>query len=405
MRILMVPKNLQLGGAQIDAVTMGRAMASRGHEVLMAAPPGPLEYRLGPIERIDLPPPREFSRRRRTLIGVTRRVLPDVIHAFDEAQILDADWAAWVTGKPGVAGSIMSARLPWTLPESIPVTVCMPHLAEFSRKWRAQPPLLLLPPVELPSGEDRADRLWGDDPGVRVLIVSRLALPFKQEGLERSFAEVSRLEGVTLAVVGDGPHADPITRAARRVDPQGRKIRFAGAMVDPDPAFRAADIVLGSGGSVLRGMAHGKATIVLGRRGFSVTTLPETADLLSYQGLYGVGDGRSSDTGLAALVADAELRARSSEAGRRLVAERYDIEIQAPRLEELLGLASVRTPRLPETIRARARRLHYRLRSRAIRWKLPTAEQTEEEIAHEVGKRLRELALPPSAWGTGKNRR
>jgi hypothetical protein len=405
MRILVVPKNLELGGAQIDALTMARAMTRRGHEVVVAAPPGPLEARLGEIERVDIPAPNQQTQRRRSLTWAARRVQPDVIHAFDEVQILDSDWAAWVTGKAGVAGSIMSARLPWTLPESIPVTVCMPHLAEFSRKWRTRPPLLLLPPVEMPTGHESAEDLWGDNPGIRLLVVSRLALPFKQEGLERTFEEVSRIEGCTLVVVGDGPHFAHFAKTARRADPSGSKIRFAGAMVDPDPAFRAADIVLGSGGSALRGMAHGKATIVLGRRGFALPALPETVGTLAHQGLYGVGEGTQNHPTLTELVRDENSRRRSAEAGRKLVAERYDIEVQVPVLEELMEQAAVRAPRLPETLRARARRYHYRLRSRAIRRSIPNDDRTEEEMAHEVGKRLRELALPPSAWGTGKNRK
>ena len=57
-------------------------------------------------------------------------------------------------------------------------------------------------------------------------------------------------------------------------------------MLDPRPAYAAADIVIGMGGSSLRGMAFGKPTIVVGigssRRFFSRDERP----LLHY-GLYG----------------------------------------------------------------------------------------------------------------------
>lgn len=52
------------------------------------------------------------------------------------------------------------------------------------------------------------------------------------------------------------------------------------------------------GGSALRGMAFGKAVIIVGERGFSSLLTPESAETFYYKGIYGIGDGNPSNTRL-----------------------------------------------------------------------------------------------------------
>ncbi len=68
---------------------------------------------------------------------------------------------------------------------------------------------------------------------------------------------------------------------------------LTGAMVDPRPAYAAADVVVGMGGSALRGMAFGKAVIVVGERNFAEIFDPDTAERFYDRGIYGLGDGRA----------------------------------------------------------------------------------------------------------------
>src|ERR1700680_2468459 len=62
----------------------------------------------------------------------------------------------------------------------------------------------------------------------------------------------------------------------------GRKVAvLTGELQDPRSAYAAANVVLGMGGSALRGMAFGKPLIVQGERGFwELVTLESTLTFL-----------------------------------------------------------------------------------------------------------------------------
>ena len=64
-----------------------------------------------------------------------------------------------------------------------------------------------------------------------------------------------------------------------------------GAMVDPRPAYAAADVVVGMGGSALRGMAFAKPVIVVGEKNFAEVFDQDTAQGFYDRGIYGLGDG------------------------------------------------------------------------------------------------------------------
>jgi hypothetical protein len=64
-------------------------------------------------------------------------------------------------------------------------------------------------------------------------------------------------------------------------------VQLLGEMVDPRVIYDAADIVVGMGGSALRGMAFGKPVIIVGEGTYSRILTPETAREFLYFGIYG----------------------------------------------------------------------------------------------------------------------
>jgi glycosyltransferase involved in cell wall biosynthesis len=155
-----------------------------------------------------------------------------------------------------------------------------------------------------------------------------------------------------LVVVGDGDGRAELERLAAEVNAAlGRPaIVFTGALVDPRPAYAAADLVVGMGGSALRGMAFRKPVVVVGARGFSATFDARTAPDFLYRGMYGVGDGGADDAALAetlrAVLGDADRREAMAAFARAFVVEHFSLEAVSASLSGLLREAAASPRRL-----------------------------------------------------------
>ena len=115
---------------------------------------------------------------------------------------------------------------------------------------------------------------------------------------------------------------------------------LVGELLDPRPAYAAADVIVGMGGSALRGAAFVKPVIIVGAKGFSAPLTPRTADYFYYYGIYGNGDNNSSN---ARMVSDicffAEAREKLPEFGafsRQFVLDHFALEKICAQLEAYL---------------------------------------------------------------------
>ncbi len=111
-----------------------------------------------------------------------------------------------------------------------------------------------------------------------------------------------------------------------------------GAMHDPRPAYDAADIVLGMGGSALRGLAFGRPVIVVGEGGFAKPFTPETVDYFLRHGYYGTGEVDDPGAAMAEQIEGLSDPARRRELGAfgsSVVRNRYALDVLAERLEGL----------------------------------------------------------------------
>jgi glycosyltransferase involved in cell wall biosynthesis len=206
----------------------------------------------------------------------------------------------------------------------------------------------------------------------------------KQESLERAIDAIELLapeHTARLVIVGDGSAAAELQSRADAVNARlGRNaVILTGALIDPRPAYAAADVMIGMGGSILRGMAFGKPCIVLGEQGFSDVFEPSTAKMFFWQGYYGLGDGDLSPEPLAhqlrRLVASPDLRAELGRFSLDTIEQRYALAPLAADLDALyrttVDQRVARRVEWTEAARLGARRfaggaLHVTRRARAV---------------------------------------
>ena len=419
MRVVTLAKNLQVGGTQVSAVDLAIALHSMGHEVVVAAPDGPLsgKLRTSHVKTERLPDPGRPIGRVRAIRTLLATVRPDVIHSYEVRSILDASYASRMLGGPPILGAILSTRVPWYLPESIPLTVGMPNLLEFTRRWRTGSVALMDPPiVPAERGQSAMDLVPELDelgkPRRLVVLVSRLVEPFKREGILRTIESMQLLgqEGFALLIVGDGSARPLYEKAGRATNIRvGRAVVwFAGELLDPTPAFAAADVVIGNGASILRAAAQGTPAVVTGREGYSTVVTTDVLGALSDRGFYGVGEGRRDPDPLADQVRASLSPDRDGELAviKRLILDRYGVEEVAARLEtELIQASRQRPPSWGELMRASTRLAYYRALRARLRSEARGLGLHAEIADNYVYGQLRNMALPPSRFGTGRNRR
>lgn len=349
MRVLVYPHSMELGGSQLNALELAREYARQGHEVTILAEPGPLrDLALGwGLPVVGIP----FGRRRPSWVvarTIWRTVADrgiDVVHAFEWPPILEAWWSVGLAGRAKVVGTIMSMSVAPFLPRDLPLTLGTADIVKsavdlgFSRTMLLEPPVdtvVNAPDAILGSPEPALPDELADH--ADVVMVTRLVPDLKASGIHEAIEAMRQVPGARLLVVGDGTLRSEFESQAAAVNRDlGREaVVICGPMRDPRPAYARADVVLGMGGSALRGLAFGKPLVVAGERGFWRLADESSAPGFSRTGWFGVGDGESGVEALAALlnqlVADAPRRAALGRFGRDWILRHYDLQQAAGEL-------------------------------------------------------------------------
>lgn len=303
MRILVYPNSLNVGGS-INAVELAAAVRDRGHDVIMFARPGPLlaAVRQSGLEYVPLDP-----NLRRPSPGVAAQVTKlvrqrgiDVVHTYEWPAAVEACGGPWLRLRRPAVCTVYSALVAPFIPRSLPLIVGARETRDRAVDAGHSRVVIIEPPVDTvhnapghDPGPFRAE--FGFGPKPLLAVVGRLAREAKLEGLLAACDAVGRLavsgREVQLAVVGDGPVRPEVEAAAAAANARAgrRVVTLTGQLADPRPAYAAADVVLGMGGSALRAMAFGKPLIVQGEHGFWRLLTPESAPSFLYQGWYGLG--------------------------------------------------------------------------------------------------------------------
>jgi glycosyltransferase involved in cell wall biosynthesis len=379
---------LEVGGTQVNAIELSAALRDLyGHDVTYFATPGPmldvvrehgLRFLPAPEAKVH-PSPARMSELGRIL----RRERFDVVHAWDWWQCLDAYYVTLAVGIP-LAVTDMSMFLQRVLPKTLPTTFGTPELVDQARASGRHRVELLLPPVDIrrnaPAVVDpRAFRHRHGiaDHEILLVAVSRLSTSMKAESLRRTIDVVRTLGRdipLRLVIVGEGNGRAELEALAARADRElGRPaVALAGALLDPRPAYAAADLVVGMGGSSLRAMAFGKPTVVVGERGYSLPFGPETAKAIHYHGMYGLGDGDPGNERLAAQIRELaehpERLPALGEFSRQFVVKHHALETVCARLDAFLGVAASEPPRLAVSAADGLRTAVVWLRERRFSW-------------------------------------
>jgi glycosyltransferase involved in cell wall biosynthesis len=169
----------------------------------------------------------------------------------------------------------------------------------------------------------------------------------KADGIGLAIAAMQLLNDprLRLVIVGDGPSFGALQESAARANAAlGRPaVVLTGSLTDPRPAYGAADIMLGMGGSALRSMAFGKPLIVLGVQGFAKPVRPATVDEFLVGSFFGVGSGDRDARPLAAWITELAdqpaLRSELGAFGHRLILQRFSLKAASASLEEVYAAA------------------------------------------------------------------
>jgi glycosyltransferase involved in cell wall biosynthesis len=370
VRILVCPNSLDLGGS-LNAIEIAAAVRDRGHEVIVLAKPGPLlaVVRRCGLEYIELDPdarrrPSARAIAQQTDLVRTRGI--DVVHGYEWPATIEACGGPRLRLRVPTVCTIYSVLVAPFLPRSLPLIVGTLETRDRAGDAGHTEVTLIEPPVDTeansPSydpGPFRAELGFDDAP--LLVLVSRMAREGKLEGLLAACDAVGRLAAsgrkVYLALVGDGPARDEVEQAAAAANQRAgrRVVALTGSLPDPRPAYAAASIVLGMGGSALRGMAFGKPLVVQGEHGFWRLLTPQSAPEFLYQGWYGLGpdahgrrEGSSRlEATLDRLLDDTTSWESLGQYGRGLVTERFSLDRAAAVMEDVYAGAVLRPPSAP----------------------------------------------------------
>jgi glycosyltransferase involved in cell wall biosynthesis len=369
LNILVYPHTTGVGGSSLNAIELAAAVRDRGHEVAVYAREGLLvDYvrDLG-LEYIPAKPARvarETSGRRATTVPATawdlRRVAMsrgvDVLHGYEWPSIVEAYAAAQASRRTVSVGTVMAMQVAPFIPATIPLIVGTEQLRREVGGTRPGPVHLIEPPVDVSSNHPGvvpigSSARFAESGTANVVVVSRLANELKLEGVltaVRAVGLLARSRAVRLVIVGAGEAFDAVAAAAAQANAELGKpaIVLTGEMSDPRPAYEAADVCIGMGGSALRAMAFGKPLIVQGESGFFETLTPGTVDLFLDRGWYGLSDLSPAAATerlvglLSELLDSSAMRTQLGAFGRRLVLDRFSLD-QAAEVQEQIYLEAV----------------------------------------------------------------
>jgi glycosyltransferase involved in cell wall biosynthesis len=348
VRVLLHLDNLRVGGAQHSTIDLAVALGRAGHEAVLAAGPGPLEALVDErgVPRIVLPDaPHPGRAAVRALTAAVDEMRPDVVYSVGPWAAMEAVAGPGLTRGVPVVAAYPSEHLPPDAPRSTPVVARRAGVLDAAR---GRNPLV----EDLPAAVDTTYNHPGIDGrgfrrehapagGSLVVLVTRLSSEQKAAGIHTTLAAAEVLAArrpLRLVVVGDGSLRAEVEAEA------GPSVRLVGELLDPRPAYAAADVVLGLGTSVLRGMAHSRPSIALGSDGEAAIVESTAVPDLVATGWLATGEPVSPEAMadlIETLLDDPERAAASARAGREAVVAERDGDRVVELLLPVLSAASL----------------------------------------------------------------
>ncbi len=348
MRVLLHLDNLRVGGAQHSSLDLAVALADAGHDVVLAAGPGPLADLADArgLRRHPLPgEPHPSRQAARALTEVVDRERPDVVLTMGPWAAMEAVTGPGLRRRIPVVAAYPSAELP---PDAPRTTAVIARRRAVLDAARGRNPLVADVPATVDAAYNRPGhpdvdaesfrREHGAPGAALLLLATRLVTEQKAAGIELVLDAVEVLAAerpVRLVVLGDGSQRERL--AARG----GPATVFVGEQADPRAGYAAADVVLGLGTSVLRGAAIGRPCVALGNDGQAVVVDESSVAALTATGWLAPGQPVSPEAlavVIGSLLEDPVRAAASAAAGRAAVLAERDgprvLDALLPVLEE-----------------------------------------------------------------------
>jgi glycosyltransferase involved in cell wall biosynthesis len=377
VRILVYPGVMEVGGSQLNAVQLAHEAARAGHDVLMFGPDGDLVPLVGALGLEYVRAPREGRWPTRRNMAALRRLVVDrgvdVVHGYEWGPSVDLAFGPHRRLGTPLVTTVLSMDVPEHVPRHEPLVVGTRRLHEQQRRVRDRVHLIE-PPIDTErdapgaAGPDARALLGLGRDDLVLSVVGRLSTDLgKADGVVAAIEAVGRLHArapvpgagagggagggggaLRLVVVGTGPEQARVAARADAVNAAAGEqvVVVTGQLLDPRPAYDAADVVLGMGSSVLRGMAFGKPVVVQGDRGAWRALSRDTLDGFLQDGwlVEGTGDGADLERALAPLLADPGLRAQRGAFGRGVVLDAYSLAAAGRRQEAVYADALAYRP-------------------------------------------------------------
>lgn len=342
MHVLVYPATLEIGGSQLMALEMAKAICDLGAEATVFGPQGELTSRIAELglEYCQAPVAHRFPSIKNmvALHNLVAKRSIDLLHGYEWGPTLDLAYGPHVSRRTPLVSTVMSMTVPDEIPRHLPMIVGTMALQEDEGRQRSHV-YLIEPPIDTEAHRSgpgcsrrRADFGFAPD-DIVLAIVCRLVPDLgKLDGVFTAIDTVAALADeypVRLLIAGDGSGLGDIHRRAQAVNERcgATVVKVVGPMLDPRAAYESADIVLGMGSSVLKGMAYARPVVVQGESGFWRLLEPSTLPYFLAQGWWGGrGSGQAELTeALLGLLGSANRRHELGAFGRALVEERFSL--------------------------------------------------------------------------------
>jgi glycosyltransferase involved in cell wall biosynthesis len=361
VRVLFVNTARGLGGGVTSAVELAQGLARRGHELTVACHPrSGIHAALQGQERIRLarlPVRAELNPwRLMQLARIAQRAEPEVVLADRRKDVKLAVAVSRLMGghrlpvvhrhgAPSLLRNSATYKAVWTRLRLLIVNSQWMHSALLeATPWLAQVPMQIIhngkdPAYYRPRPEVRAEvrSAFGLDTEAFVICYHGVLQERKRvDVLLEAVAALRARGGIHALIVGDGPDADALERAA-----QGLPVTFAGRQDDIPRVLSAADAAVhmseaeGFSNAVLEAMACGLPVIAS-----RATSHPEQVVEGETGYLVDPGDGVAVAERISRLASDLVLARALGSAGRLRLLERFTIDAMLSDYEMALGQAA-----------------------------------------------------------------
>lgn len=354
--VLVQVHNLELGGTQINAVDLAKAVEAHGFRSVLFGPlntlpkSGPSVLELARARGVHLEgywPAHSLVSRAAALNARAKAVGADIVHVYSTlGDPRTAYWGPCLAGSRPLVHTVYEMEVDPAAYRNTSLIVGTGYLLD-ELADRPGPTALVSPPVDVEA--DAPDPGRGDgfraslsELGSRPLIavVSRLALEMKAYPVETAVRAMALLADTSavLVVVGTGGEEARLREMARGVnDTVGRTmVVFIGPMSDPRPVYAAADIMLGMGGSAARSLAFAAPLIVHGEGGTAELFEQGSAASLFRRSFWSRQPEPNGPRVLAGLLRqllnDPARRRQLGQFGRRFAVENFSLAAMAERL-------------------------------------------------------------------------